>query len=308
MTFFAIILCLLIYLLISPGNAYAWGPATHLEFANHALYSIGLFVPLVKKLLAKYPDHFLYGSVAADITIGKGLRGYLNNCHNWYVASDIYHSKAKKHPQKAFMLGYLAHLAADTVAHNFFIPFKMIKSWRILLLNHVYWEMRMDLTVPEKYLKVIEKLKGDDFADDDKLLENHLKRTIFSFRTNKKIFNNLLLLNRVKNYRKMARAVTGKSTLRFSKGDIRNYKNLAARSVVNFLSSPKKFINSQPDPTGKLKILYAKETAKKLKRAKKKGKLSEKAERRFLRDVKKQFKIGLHEPVTLPDIENYLTD
>src|SRR3990167_2657095 len=134
---FLAILCLL------PVDALAWGPATHLEYGLTALAQLSLFLPWIQALLQKHPNDFLYGSVAADITLGKKYTHYTRNCHNWQVALDILDA-AHTDRQKAFMLGYLSHLAADTVSHNFFVPFYSMKSFRTTSLRHTYWEVRME--------------------------------------------------------------------------------------------------------------------------------------------------------------------
>lgn len=289
-----------------PTPALAWGPATHIEFATHALEQIALFTPLVKKLLQRYPDHFLYGSIAADITLVKGLRGYLYNCHNWRIPLELFHQKASKHHQKAFALGYLGHLAADTVAHNFFIPFKLIRSWRTRLLKHVYWEMRMDLSIPEKYWHRIEELKSGPLTDNDRFLEEHLKRTFFSFKTNKKIFNSLIVLQRLRHYRKIAQKVAKKSIFQLSDSEMRTYKKLSLDAVIDFLKHFEKSYCLRADPTGKLKMLYARDMVKKMRQAQKKKLLHRDAEQHLLRDVKKQLGGGIYEVVPLPALDAYL--
>lgn len=298
---------LFLVLFLTSSVAHAWGPATHLEYAGHALNSLALFAPLVKKLISKHQDHFLYGVVAADITLGKDLRGYLYNCHNWKVAYDLFENKAKDNCQKAFMLGYLAHLAADTVAHNFFIPYKMIRSWNTKLLNHVYWEMRFDLSVADKYWKMMGSFKDERYAKDDALLEGHLKRTFFSFRTNKKIFNSLLMIQKLKHYKKLALTYASKSVWKLSEQDIKNYKKLAIASMIDFLTNFEKSYCLNADPTGKLKIVYARDMVAQLRQASKGGTLTQKGEHHFLQDVKKQFSAGIYELVTFPILQNYLS-
>lgn len=289
-------------LVLLPSLAHAWGPVTHLEYAGHALSSLAIFAPLVKKLISKYQDHFLYGVVAADITLGKDLRGYLYNCHNWEVAFDLLEDKAKKDHERAFMLGYLGHLAADTVAHNFFVPFKMIRSWNTKLLNHVYWEMRFDLSVPEKYWKMMGEFKNSRYADDDALLEGHLKRTIFSFKTNKTIFNSLLMIQRLRHYKKFAHKYAAKSIWTISEEDIKIYKKLAVEAMIDFLKNPQKSYCLKADPTGKLKILYAREIIKQLRHASKQGFLADLVHMNIFLSIKKQMKAGIYRPVTLPFI------
>lgn len=302
------ILYLTLVLITLPAIAMAWGPATHLEYAHQALASLTLFAPLVKKLISRYEEHFLYGSVAADITLGKNVRGYLYNCHNWTVAMDIMENKTRDDKQKAFMLGYLGHLAVDTVAHNYFVPYTTIMSWQTKLMKHVYWEMRMDLTVDDKCWQLFEKFSQDhdDFANDDALLEEHLKRTFFSFKTNKKIFNSLLVFQKMEKYRTLANGVAEKSKYKLTDEQIKNFKGLAVNSLVDFLKRFDKSFVMQADPTGKLKIQYARNTVEALREACQTTQLDTRNEVKLLSDISLAMQKGIYEPHSMPDVQNYL--
>lgn len=283
-----------VLLAMIPHSAWAWGPATHLEYASNALLEIAAFAPAVKALLSRYSDHFLYGSVAADITLGKGIRGYLYNCHNWQVAFDIFHKQAKKDHQKAFMLGYLGHLAVDTVSHNLFVPYKMVRSWNTKLLKHVYWEMRMDLSVPEKYWELMEKFTTSSFEDDDALLEGSLKRMFFSFKTSKKIFNSLLVLQRMRHYKTMAVTVADKSEYKLDPHDIADYKKLAQASIIDFLKNFENSFCLKADPTGRARMADARLLVSQLRQAKLKGELNHESEAKILTQTKQRFREMLY--------------
>ena len=299
------ILFLTAVLLIISFPAHAWGPATHLEYADQALGSLALFAPMVKKLISKYKNHFFYGVVAADITLGKNLRGYLYNCHNWKVALDLLHSKAQKDTQKAFMYGYLGHLAADTVAHNFFVPYKLIRSWNTKLLNHVYWEMRFDLSVPEKYWEMMGQFKDSCYKEDDQVLDGYLKRTFFSFKTNKQIFNGLIVLQRIRHYKVMAEKYATRTVWQIDKQDISNYKAMAINAMVDFLKNQEKSYCMKADPTGKLKFLYARDCIRQLRIMKRTQKITPVLETQILSDIKSKMREGIYELVTLPVVLHY---
>ena len=51
---------------------------------------------------------------------------------------------------KAMGLGYLTHLAADTIAHNLFIPRQLVLTSSTAGLGHSYWEARMDTHLDER--------------------------------------------------------------------------------------------------------------------------------------------------------------
>lgn len=294
----------IVFLFMSlPANA--WGPATHLEYADQALGSLSLFAPIVKKLISRFKNHFFYGVVAADITLGKNLRGYLYNCHNWKVALDLLDSRAQKDSQKAFMYGYLGHLAADTVAHNFFVPYKLIRSWDTKLLNHVYWEMRFDLSVPDQYWNMMGQFKDSCYLEDDEVLEGYLKRTFFSFKTNKKIFDGLIVLQRMQQYKTMAQKYASFSAWQIRQDDVEMYKKLAITAMINFFKKQEHSFCLQADPTGKLKFLYARDCIRQLRILKRSKKIDAPLETRILSDIKQKLAEGIYEPVTMPVVLNY---
>src|SRR5438309_8809220 len=98
-------------LLTVPTEAHAWGPLAHLSFSSAALAQLPLVSTSVRAVLAEFGNEFLYGSVAADIVVGKNLARFLYHCHNWKVAFGVM-KKARPGAEQAFALGFLAHLSA----------------------------------------------------------------------------------------------------------------------------------------------------------------------------------------------------
>ena len=70
------------WLLLVPEEASAWGPATHIALGEAVLGSLYLLPPAVRAVLERFPLHFLYGSVAADISLAKKYVPEGRHCHN----------------------------------------------------------------------------------------------------------------------------------------------------------------------------------------------------------------------------------
>ena len=68
-------------------------------------------------LMKKYRNDFIYGNLMADIIVGKKYLPDEKSSHNWDVAFSLFDA-ATTQQQKAFVYGYMSHLAADTVAHE----------------------------------------------------------------------------------------------------------------------------------------------------------------------------------------------
>ena len=171
----------------------AWGPGSHLEFATRTLRARRKLEPAAGKLLRDEPSAFLYGNIAADIINFKGFGGHYNHCHRWTIVGEM-RARATSRAEHAFALGYLAHLAADTIAHNHYVPYHLARYARSKGLGHLYWEMRADALLPDSIWSVIATLKADRTLDAlDELVNQSVPRKALSMRTNKLLFNRVLL-------------------------------------------------------------------------------------------------------------------
>ncbi len=288
-----------------PQDVYAWGPGAHMDYALYALSHLASLAPVVQGLLSQYRQDYLYGNIAADIILGKKFAGELYHCHNWEVALPIL-DKAKTDAQRAFMYGYLSHLSVDIISHNFFVPFKMIRSWETLTLRHTYWEMRYDTHMNPKAWDVLESLAQDKFIEHDELLAASLKRALFSFGTTKKIFDSIMMLSRMHKWRRAAEILGKNSQYLLEDNDVKEYKKLCYESILNFLRNPTAARCFNADPSGKLKLLYAKETIKELRAARRKRMISAEQCKEFINLVKQKLKEGIYKPVELPGLSGFL--
>ena len=179
-------------LALLPDPAWAWGPATHVYLGTGVLESLGLLPPLVRSLLAAHPYDFLYGSVAADISLAKKYVPEGRHCHSWAVGEEV-SRVADTDRLRAMGLGYLAHLAADTVAHNIYVPRQLLLTSSTQALGHSYWEHRMDFQLGDRYLALAHDVVMDhDHSEADELFDRVLSDTLFTFRTNRRIFRGMI--------------------------------------------------------------------------------------------------------------------
>jgi hypothetical protein len=127
----------------------AWTPAPT-SFWRGALRNLGLIPLHIAELLSAYPADFLYGSIAADTSIAKKYAEVGRHCHSWHIGMEI-HDDARTPQLRAFALGYLAHLAADVVAHNFFVPRQLAVTSSTTAVGHSYWESRIDTHIGDPW-------------------------------------------------------------------------------------------------------------------------------------------------------------
>jgi hypothetical protein len=177
---------LVISFLLVPTAAFAWGPLTHMYLGSE-LYSLGSLVPAsLFEIIRRYRKDFLYGNIMADIIFGKKYLPAHKNSHNWDVAFELL-SAAKTKQQKAFVYGYMSHLAADTVAHNDYIVNR--KNVR-----HSIMEIKADSIIDKKYWAKALAIDKNTQIRNDCFLEHALERFIFSFKTNKRILRGTVFL------------------------------------------------------------------------------------------------------------------
>ncbi|MDH4232457.1 MAG: zinc dependent phospholipase C family protein [Nitrospirota bacterium] len=180
-------LSFIIAFLLIPAVSFAWGPLTHIYLGNE-LFSLGALLPAgLLEIMRRYRKDFLYGTLMADIIIGKKYMPDNKSSHSWEVAFDLMRS-ARTDQQKAFVYGYMSHLAADTVAHHTYTADR--KN-----IGHTLMEMKADAIIDKRYWFQAIAIDRKTQVRNDLFLENSLERFMFSFKTNKRIFKGMLLFS-----------------------------------------------------------------------------------------------------------------
>lgn len=182
-----IILFLIVYFLLIPSEAFAWGPLTHMYLGSEISFFASLLPAAVAGLLRRYREDFLYGNIMADIVLGKKYSPAKKNSHSWDVAAGLMEA-AKTKPEKAFSLGYMSHLAADTVAHGRYTAGSRN-------LGHAFLELGADSLIDKGYWIEAVGIDKKVQTRNDALLEKCLDVVVFSFKTNKKFFKGYVALS-----------------------------------------------------------------------------------------------------------------
>src|SRR3954451_4533614 len=132
---FSVLSAVMLLLMLTPSVAHAWTPGTHIFLGEAVMRSLSLLPSSIADLLSAFPYDFLYGSIAADTSIAKKYAAAGRHCHAWHIGLEI-REQARDEPLHAFALGYLAHLAADAVAHNYFVPRQLATTSSTSALGH----------------------------------------------------------------------------------------------------------------------------------------------------------------------------
>lgn len=209
-------------------------------------------------MLAAHPRSFLYGSIAADISLAKKYAPVGRHCHFWHVGREILES-ADSDALRAVGYGYVSHLAADTIAHNFFVPRQLLLTSSTQALGHTYWETRLDAQVGEAYsAKAREVVIEYDHSGADALFDAVLSATIFSFQTNRRIFRGMIRAQDNDRWKTVFEQVLKRSRWSLTEEEIHGYLAPAFDFVVDHLVRDEESHASALDPVGDFNLQLAK--------------------------------------------------
>lgn len=247
----------LVFLL--PDPLWAWGPATHIYLGSALLDSLHLVPEAVRALVSLYPKDFLYGNLAADISLAKKYVPEGRHCHHWHIGEEIHHS-APNDRLKAMSLGYLCHLAADTIAHNYFIPRQLVLTSSTTGLGHSYWEARMDTHLAEHYRRLARHVVMElDHSEADALFDRVLSATLFSFRTNRRIFRGMIRIQDNDRWQQVFGTMLARSRWDLSQNAVEGYLERSFDYMVDYLSRRGEAICASLDPIGDRNLTMSKQ-------------------------------------------------
>jgi hypothetical protein len=245
-------------LLILPDHAWAFGPATHVYIGRQLLDMLHLLPLPIAELVRAYPQSFLYGSVAADISFAKKYVPAGRHCHFWHVGEEILQS-ADNDRLRSVAYGYLSHLAADTIAHNFFVPRQLLLTSSTTAVGHGYWEHRFDSHLGEEYAATAREVVMDyDHSEADNLFDRVLSGTIFSFETNRRIFRGMIRIQDNDRWRSVFDRVLQSSRWDLTQGTVEHYLSRTFDFVVDYLLRRRESHAATLDPTGEFNLRLAK--------------------------------------------------
>lgn len=244
--------------LLTPDRLFAFGPATHVFLGEHLLSSLYLLPAAIADLLRAYPLSFLYGSVAADISFAKKYVPAGRHSHYWHVGEEIL-AAARNDRLRAAGYGYLCHLAADTVAHNYFIPRQLMLTSATKSLGHSYWEHRLDVELGEGFTgRAREVVMDYDHTEVDNLFDTVLSGTIFSFETNRRIFRGMVRFQDNDRWQTVFARLLDRSRWDLHEDDAEDYLARSFNSMVDYLIRRRASNPAALDPIGDFNLHLSK--------------------------------------------------
>lgn len=233
-----------------PEQAFAWGPVTHLVHGSRILESLSTLPVVLQEILAAHRTAYLYGCIAPDIMHAKRYtRTVYTHCHCWRVGWQVL-GAARSDRERAFAHGYLSHLVGDVYSHNHFVPVRLVTAWERIGLGHVYWEARFDAAQPGAPWQLVRQVLARPTDDLDDLVERVVERTLFSFRTNKRIFSSLLLVQQLDRWQRLVREVARRSRYRIDSDEVDRFNLTCVGAIHDLFHHGKTSAVHDADPTG----------------------------------------------------------
>ena len=291
----------LVLLVLLPDVAWAWTPGTHVFLGDAVLRSAALLPAGVAGLLRAFPHEFLYGSIAADTSIAKKYAPAGRHCHSWNVGFEI-HDAARDEPLRSFGLGYLAHLAADAVAHNYFVPRQLAITSSTSALGHSYWESRFETHLDGRSSRKARELILRDHGNADALLDRILSPTLFSTSTNRRIFRGMVHAADADSWQRIFQMMLENSRWDLTNQEVGTYLVRSFDFIIDLLN---RMDRSEPyllDPSGEEPLRLAKQVRRMALRQGGHDQVRARADKHFgMPETTLAFAAGLLEPLYLPN-------
>jgi len=247
----------LLLLVLLPGTAHAWTPGTHIYLGESVLANLDQLPAAVADLLRSYPFDFLYGNIAADTSMAKKYAPVGRHCHAWHVGQEIF-DLAHTEALRSFGLGYLSHLAADTVAHNYFVPRQLVLTSSTAALGHSYWESRFETHLGDAYAKTAKEVILKDHAPSDAHLDQILSPTLFSHGINRRLFRGMVHLTESQSWQFAFQLILESTRWDLPNEDVESHMAVAFEYVMELLGE-KDAAARRLDPAGDQALKLAKQ-------------------------------------------------
>ncbi len=242
---------------LRPDSAFAWGPGVHTAIALGSLDAAPMVLPSIGRIIAAFPIEYLYGSLSADFFIGKAKKKRAGAPHNWEGGFKFL-SDASDDREMSYAFGFLSHLAADVIAHNYFIPNLMSAYPGKGKMGHLFWEIRSDYLIGTGYTSIANGVLNMDHQVCDDLLQLLGGKKRNRLKTKKRVFTQTVkfsdYLYTTRNLFFGPRATRGRVFHEY----LAVMVDLSRRLVFDFLKHPDSSPCLHFDPMGTRNLLIAK--------------------------------------------------
>lgn len=236
--------------LVFADGAWAWGPAVHTVLACRTLDSAASLLPNVAAIIQTYYLEYIYGNLAADFFVGRLQKENSHHSHDWETGFKfLKHARSEK--EAAYAYGFLSHLAADVIAHNYFIPDTIYRISFPKLMSHIYTEMIVDTSVGPVYFQMAKDVLSMKKLSCDGLLTKTIPDTRNTIKARRHLFTQSLKLSDSISCSPTISFLTRGSLIQISKKTMDFMIHLSYSLIRDVLNDPKSSQCFSFDPVGK---------------------------------------------------------
>jgi hypothetical protein len=247
-------LAVLIGIIFYPTDAFAWGPVAHIDFSLQILCGAAALAPSIHALISRRRNDFIYGNLAADAVVGKNFAARLAHSHSWNIARELLaEARQTGEDLEAFMLGYVAHLGADVIAHNHFVPFRLVDHYQKKGVGHLYWEARFDQKLLRENPNILctwRELAKTRFLKHDRFLAVRLAPTVFSNTLSTQIYHRSLGVQCRRPWQNALERNDNNSSLKLRCKEMLKWRAVSVAMAAQALNDPLSDELDFLDPTG----------------------------------------------------------
>lgn len=259
---FAGVLMLGSALVLRPEEAWAWGPGVHMVISNWALQNLAVLPMEVAGSIMNFPGQFIYGCLSADIFIGKGSKPKQGHSHNWETGFALVR-KSHTVRRTAYAWGYVSHLAADTVAHNVYVPCSFQKAPGLGRLAHVYLEMQADRLQRWDSRDALRVFSEKPSKAAERMLRTTMGQSSLSFWLKKNLYLSSIALGGRQTWKHSLALLDSLFPEERRKAELQRLLTISTRAVLDVLAKGRESKVCTLDPIGAEAILQAELQGKK---------------------------------------------
>ncbi|MBU2498619.1 MAG: zinc dependent phospholipase C family protein, partial [Proteobacteria bacterium] len=238
------------------GVVWAWGPAIHMAVACKTMGDLTGIVPTIAEIIRTFPLEYMYGSLSADFFVGKGQKKKEGHSHNWRTAYRLL-DEARDDQETAYAYGFFSHLAADVIAHNYFVPnlIHQVSTWK--RAGHLYWEAKADHSFGAVYMRVARDVLSMKQLGCDDLLKSAVGKGRNGLKAKRHIFTQTVKLSDFFYGTQPLALVNRGSRYRISPEYLSSMVSLSSRLVTDTLTHPESSPCLSYDPIGSKNLKLA---------------------------------------------------
>lgn len=227
-----------------------WGPGVHLHICNLILNSRETNDE-TERIIEKNKKNFFYGAVSPDITLGKKyIKEAEKHCHLWETGFKIVEN-AKNEKEYALGLGYIVHLAADVIAHNFFLPKQLLSGRGLRSFSHTLIEIKSDMMLYKETSDIFEYIISQDYSEEDEYLKELISPSYIPFGLNKRIFTYSLKSMKNKNLYNLSEFISGYTGwMEENREILKEYHALSYSAAIDVVNRGRDAEVTKYDPNG----------------------------------------------------------